>query len=249
MDRIVCLTLLAFIVVTPAQAQRYVITPAVQEEPADRTRTVPVQSGPARWGEAFPTIVTPPSEPSPAAPAPKPTPQAQPTVATARPMAQPVATLREQADQYRLGPGDRVRAIVFGVEQLSGVFDVEDTGYVSFPLVGPILARGVSTTALELSYAEALRGRYVLDPKVSVQVDGYRPIYVLGEVGEPGSYPFVKGMTLMAAVATAKGFAPRANKRFALIRRAGSAEEVRVPVTPDALVRPGDTIRIPERFF
>ncbi|MFZ4121907.1 MAG: polysaccharide biosynthesis/export family protein [Caulobacterales bacterium] len=153
------------------------------------------------------------------------------------------------ANSYSLGAGDRVRVIVFGEEDLSGEFTVDGTGTLSVPLLGPIPAVGTTTRDLEARIVEGLRGRFLANPRVSVEVLTFRPFYILGEVNSPGEYPFADGLTVMNAVATAQGFTYRANQRHVMIRRAGSTTEERVRIDPSTSVRPGDTIRILERFF
>lgn len=90
---------------------------------------------------------------------------------------------------------------------------------------------------------------YLNQPRVTAQVLTYRPIYILGEVNRPGEYPYLPDLTVLNAVATAQGFTYRANTRRVFVRRAGSHVEEAQPLTPDARVSPGDTLRIGERYF
>src|SRR5690606_12939582 len=154
------------------------------------------------------------------------------------------------ADAIVLGPGDKLRITTFNHENLSGEFIVSGTGQVAFPLVGEIRAGGLTTDQLQGALAAALReGGYVVNPNVSAEVVEYRPFYVLGEVNEPGSFSYVPGLTAASAIATAGGFSYRANQRRIYIRRAGSTEEVELPLTSTTPVLPGDTVRIAERYF
>ena len=148
---------------------------------------------------------------------------------------------------YRLGSGDQLRVIVFGEEDLSGEFEVDDTGAVSMPLVGQVAASGQTLRSFEEAVRERLREGYLKDPRVSVQVLNYRPFYIIGEVDEPGEYPFVSGMHVLNAVALAGGFSPRANKGKVFITRDG--QEAEFPMRPQTRLEPGDVIRVPERFF
>ena len=84
---------------------------------------------------------------------------------------------------------------------------------------------------------------------MSVEVLGYRPFYIMGEVNRPGEYPYSNGLTVLNAVATANGFTYRANKKRAFIRHAGAPDEQRTRLTGTTPVAPGDTIRIGQRFF
>ena len=150
---------------------------------------------------------------------------------------------------YRLGEGDKVRVIVFGEEDLSGEFVVDDAGQISLPLVGQVPAANTTTRELELAVANKLKEGYLRDPRVSVEVLNFRPIYIHGEVNKPDKYPYVNGMTVMNAIAMAGGYTYRADTDDVYITRGNSPVEQKVDVTPMTRVEPGDVIRVPERFF
>ncbi|MCK1978368.1 polysaccharide export protein, partial [Jeotgalicoccus huakuii] len=78
--------------------------------------------------------------------------------------------------------------------------------------VGSVPARGKTSKQLEGVIASKLRGGYLRDPDVSAEIDRYRPIFVMGEVGAAGQYSYVPGMTAQKAIAAAGGFSPRANQ-------------------------------------
>lgn len=152
-------------------------------------------------------------------------------------------------ERYLLGPGDQVRVIVFNEPQLSGQFFVGTNGEISMPLIGTLVVAGKTVAeASELVRGEFAQG-YLREPRISMQIDTYRPFFILGEVGQPGQYPFATGMTVMNAIATAKGFTPRAKRNVVMIRRFGEQFEQPFVLTPDLRVWPGDTIRLTERFF
>jgi polysaccharide export outer membrane protein len=150
---------------------------------------------------------------------------------------------------YLLGAGDRIRVTVFEQADLTNTYSVDQSGYISFPLVGAIAARGHSAKQIEAQIADKLRQGYLRDPDVSVEIDRYRPIFVMGEVGAAGQYSYVPGMTVYTAIAVAGGFTPRANQANVDITRAinGKVMTGRV-VTSDPLL-PGDTIYVRERLF
>jgi len=150
---------------------------------------------------------------------------------------------------YQLGAGDRVRVTVFEQESLTNTYSVDQSGYIAFPLVGAVPARGRTAQQVEASLAEKLRQGFLRDPDVSVEVDRYRPIFVMGEVGAAGQYSYVPGLTVQKAVAMAGGFSPRASQKTVDITRDinGKVMTGRV-VTSDPLL-PGDTIYIRERLF
>ena len=156
-----------------------------------------------------------------------------------------------QADTgYRLGAGDRIRVTVFGQEDLSGEFELDGAGRVSLPLIRTVEAKGLTLTELEQAITDRLKPDFLKDPSVSVDVLNYRPFYIIGEVNEPGSYPYVSGMTVWNAVAMAGGFTYRAKKSEVEIKRGGdSAQSSWQEANPDTVVSPGDFIRVPERFF
>ncbi len=153
------------------------------------------------------------------------------------------------AKPYTLGSGDRLRIIVFGQDALSNTYAVDAAGHISMPLIGIVSATGMTTAALEKSVEAKLRSGFLRDPKVSVEVEAFRPFFILGEVTVAGQYPFVSGMTVQTAVAIAGGFTPRGYQASADVTRTidGKAYTAPVPITQP--VQPGDTIVIRERFF
>lgn len=168
------------------------------------------------------------------------------------PVAAPVpagyATASPEAP-YRLGPGDQLRVIVFGQENLSRIYLVDASGFVSLPLIGAVPARGSTTFELEDRIAAALRRKYVKDPKVTVEVERHRPFFILGEVRNAGQYPYVAGMTVQTAVAIAGGFTARARKSRVWITRPVNGASVTKKVPLSWPIHPGDTVTVKERFF
>ena len=155
-----------------------------------------------------------------------------------------------RAQGYRLGGGDQIRIITFGEDQLTGEFRVDDQGRIAVPLLGGIVAAGLTPQQLETSMAQALRKRNLLrDPSVSVEVLAYRPIFVLGEVAKPGQYPYQPGMTVLTAVAVAGGFTYRGVQDYTSVIRTTGGTSVEGKAVPSAFVAPGDVIKIFERRF
>lgn len=148
---------------------------------------------------------------------------------------------------YRLDTGDLVQITVFGQEALSGELRVGDSGAVSLPLVGAVEARGRTTGELEAAIADRLREGFLQNPAVAVQVNEYRPFYILGEVSTPGRYPYEQGMTVLTAVSVAGGFTYRAQQNYVSITRtvAGVPQEGRAG--RDDPVLPGDVVNVFER--
>jgi len=163
-------------------------------------------------------------------------------------MTAPVGPGEVGAD-YVLGSADKIRITVFGEPSLTGEYFVSSSGKVSLPLAGDVQAAGLTLRDFHDHVVKALLDGYLKDPKVSLEVLTFRPFYILGEVTKPGQYPYTSGLTVFNAVATAGGFTYRANTRKVLIKRASEPAEHEVPLTAETTIAPGDTIRIPERFF
>ncbi len=160
------------------------------------------------------------------------------------------AAFHEVLDQpYRLGAGDRVRVTVFEQEGLTNSYSVDQSGYISFPLVGAIPARGHTAQQMEKEIADKLRQGYLRDPDVSVEIDRYRPIFVMGEVGAAGQYSYVPGLTVQKAIAIAGGFTPRANQESVDITRDINGKVITGRVVTSDPLLPGDTVYVRERLF
>jgi polysaccharide biosynthesis/export protein len=152
-------------------------------------------------------------------------------------------------EPYTLDSGDRLRIVVFGQEGLTSSYIVDATGKISMPLIGAVNARGCTTGQLARLIADKLRNGFVREPHVAIEVELYRPFFILGEVIAPGLYPYVPNMTVETAVAIAGGFTPRAYRYDAEVSRSQSGVTARQKVPLIAPVRPGDTITVAERWF
>jgi protein involved in polysaccharide export with SLBB domain len=151
---------------------------------------------------------------------------------------------------YKLGPGDHLRINVFNQKDLTGEYLVDGTGLLAFPLIGQVQAGGLTAHELERAIINKLKPDYLRDPNVNVVVLTYRPFYIVGEVKQPGSYPYVSGMTVINAIALAGGFTYRAKESsFYLTRADKDGRKNRMDATPDTSVQPGDVITVRERYF
>lgn len=158
-------------------------------------------------------------------------------------------TLGEVAT-YRLAAGDRVRITVYNEAALSSEYAVTGDGNISFPLVGNIPVANKSIEQARALITSRLAGGYVNNPLVTIEVTNYRPYYILGEIGHPGQFPFSVGLTLGQAVAVAGGYSYRANQRVVFVKRADDTVERKIDISKNTVyVRPGDTIRVGERYF
>jgi polysaccharide export outer membrane protein len=150
---------------------------------------------------------------------------------------------------YRFDAGDRLRITVFDQPNLSNTYQIDASGSLAFPLIGSVPARGKTTDQLQADIAGRLRNGYLRHPDVTVEVEQYRPFFVMGEVRNAGQYPYVAGMTAQTAVAISGGYTARADQSSVDITRQINGEIMsgRVPVTDP--IRPGDTLYVRERFF
>jgi polysaccharide export outer membrane protein len=150
---------------------------------------------------------------------------------------------------YTLDSGDKLRVVVFGQEGISGSYMVGPGGEISLPLIGAVPARGVTTRHLAAKIAARLKQGFVRDPYVTVDIEAYRPFFILGEVTTPGQYPYVPNMTAENAVAIAGGFSPRAYKNDVQLTRITGGQPVKSDVPLSYSLRPGDTVVVKERWF
>ena len=150
---------------------------------------------------------------------------------------------------YTLDSGDRLRIVVFGQDGITNGYTVDAGGNVNLPLVGSIPARGTTTTQLASAITEKLKKGFVREPHVTVEIETYRPFFILGEVTNPGQYPYIANMTAETAIAIAGGFAPRAFKGKVELTRNAPGQQMKSEVPLAFPLRPGDTIVVKERWF
>ena len=162
----------------------------------------------------------------------------------------PVYVVEAGFDQpYLLDAGDRLRITVFGQDGLTNSYAVDAAGNITMPLVGSIAARGRTTAQLSRTLTERLKQGYIREPKVAIEVEGYRPFFIYGEVTTPGQYAYVVNLTVEKAIAIAGGFGPRADRSQVMVSRTVGGQTTRASVPLSYPLRPGDTLRIDERWF
>jgi len=147
--------------------------------------------------------------------------------------------------EYSLGVGDQLRVTVFGQEDLSGEFKVDSAGRITLPLVGGLTVTGQTVDEVEEMVVDALTPDYFQNPIVSIEVLVYRDFFIIGEVANPGPYPYVGKMTVITGVAMAGGFTYRAVEDEFIISRGAKTYCGR----KETAVLPGDVIEVQERFF
>jgi polysaccharide export outer membrane protein len=154
---------------------------------------------------------------------------------------------------YRIGPLDQLSISVFGLPDLTQAVHVDSDGRIALPLVGAIEAAGKTPEELSNLIEEGLRGRYVRNPQVSVNVEEVvsQVLTIDGQVREPGLYPLVGQMTLMRAIASAKGATEFARLSDVVIFRSVGDRQmaalynlsaIRRGTYPDPTVYAGDVI-------
>jgi len=109
-------------------------------------------------------------------------------------------------EPYRLAVGDKVSVLVFGQPDFSTEIVLDETGTVALPLLGSVPLGGLTPVEAEKAIASRLSQGYLEKPAVTVRLQEARPVYVMGKVRNPGSYPFRPGLSALAAVALAGGF-------------------------------------------
>jgi polysaccharide biosynthesis/export protein len=150
---------------------------------------------------------------------------------------------------YRLDAGDRLRVVVYGQEGLTNTYAIDAGGSITMPLIGSVPARGRTPAGLASAITGKLRGGYIRDPSVAVEIEAYRPFFILGEVAAPGQYPYVPNMSVESAVAIAGGFSPRARRDRVTLTHTDGSSSMRIVVPLGTALSPGDTVLVGERWF
>lgn len=151
--------------------------------------------------------------------------------------------------QYRLDAGDRLRIVVYGQEGLTNTYAIDAGGAITMPLIGAVPARGRTPAGLASEISGRLRDGFIRDPSVAVEIEAYRPFFILGEVAAPGQYPYVPNMSVESAVAIAGGFSPRARRDRVTLTHNDARGAIRAVVPLGTPIAPGDTVLVGERWF
>jgi polysaccharide export outer membrane protein len=150
---------------------------------------------------------------------------------------------------YRLDAGDRLRIVVYGQEGLTNTYAIDAGGSITMPLIGAVRARGLTPAGLAAEISGKLRNGYIREPSVAVEIEAYRPFFILGEVAAPGQYPYVPNMSVESAVAIAGGFSPRAKRDRVTLTHTDGGGSIRTIVPLGTPISPGDTVLVGERWF
>ena len=168
-------------------------------------------------------------------------------VVYAAPMPAPVPVPYDSA--YRLDAGDKLRIVVYGQDGLTNTYAIDAGGSITLPLIGAVPARGKTPAGLATEITGRLRNGYIREPSVAVEIESYRPFFILGEVAAPGQYPYVPNMSVESAVAIAGGFSPRARRDRVTLTHTDASGSIRAVVPLSTPISPGDTVLIGERWF
>ena len=150
---------------------------------------------------------------------------------------------------YQLDTGDRLRVVVYGQEGLTNTYAIDAGGSITMPLIGAVPARGSTPAGLAADIGARLRRGFIREPSVAVEVEAYRPFFILGEVAAPGQYPYVPNMTVESAVAIAGGFSPRALRDRVTVTHTDGSGTARYVAPSGTSISPGDTVLVGERWF
>lgn len=151
---------------------------------------------------------------------------------------------------YKLESGNRIKVTVFNEQNLSGEFTLDASGNVAMPLIGNIPGAGHTAKELTRRIEEKLKRDGLLQqPSVAVEVQTFRPFYVLGEVRQPGEYQYSAGVTVLSAVARAGGYDYRAVTGTVVLVRNIDGIQKEYQATELTPLFPGDIVRVLERRF
>ena len=180
------------------------------------------------------------------------------TVAAPAPVSTaPAAPAVAVPDQYRIGAGDTLHITVYQSPDLSLDVRVNETGDISYPLLGRVKLGGLTVNAAEVHLAQALKkGEIVRDPQVIIAVTNVRAnqVNVLGQVGRPGRFPLdLAGMRITEVLALAGGITAGAGSDTVVLigtregrpfRKEADLPRIFAPggSNDDIVVMPGDTI-------
>ena len=159
-------------------------------------------------------------------------------------------------DPGRLGVGDSFAIKVFGEPDLGGDFVVNELGVIRFPLVGTVTAQGRTCAELEEDLSQRLAATVLKAPLVTCGLIEMRSrrVSVVGQVVSPGSFPYTPGLTVVDAVAAAKGIDATNASGDVLVTRLVDGQQIKLEVplqeimkgrVPNLLLWPGDVVFVP----
>jgi len=154
-----------------------------------------------------------------------------------------------ESAEYRIGAGDEIRILVYDEPDLTVNITINDDGNINFPLIGVVSVTGNTTRGIQRLIHDGLKGDYLLNPSVQVDIVSYRPFYIHGEVKKPGAYAYKPGLNVDQAVALAGGLTERASVSKIFIKQSNSDNPKSTKVKLSYAVSPGDIVTIEQSFF
>lgn len=150
---------------------------------------------------------------------------------------------------HHLSPGDTISLLVFGEPDLSlNAVRIPQSGLVSFPLIGSVLVSGKTTNEVETIIRQSLSEGYIRNPRLSISIESYRPIFIKGAVYNIGAFPYTEGLTIAKALALAGGTKNSAQKNGVHISRDGALVRQGLSVDSEYQISSGDIISVEEEF-
>ena len=131
---------------------------------------------------------------------------------------------------FVLGPGDILEVSVWKDEDLTKQVIIQPDGYLSFPLIGQVLAGGRTLADVQSEIANRLE-EYISSPTVTLlpfRIESYK-VYVLGKVNKPGVFIVPPAVNVMQALSMAAGANPFADLDNICILRQGAGGQERIP--------------------
>ena len=156
---------------------------------------------------------------------------------------------------YVLGPDDTIQVMVYGQPDVGVTTRIKSDGTIVMPLIGTVKAGGQTNIGLAKVIGDQLtRGGYLKDPIVNVEIGAYvsKSVNVAGKVTAPGIYPLDRPYRALEVLLKA-GWVQSSGANYVYLRRAGVPEQrldteglVRGESDKDPLLRPGDTLYVPD---
>jgi polysaccharide export outer membrane protein len=179
----------------------------------------------------------------------------------------PVVTIAPSAlvvSEYQIGTENVLQIDVYygRGEKISQKVRVSSRGIITFPLVGEVEVAGLTVTGLQDKLTKLLGQDYLVNPQVTVFIEEYSTVSILGEVIKPGAYPIKGRITVLELISLAEGFTKIAAPNKVKVMRThpdGTREEIQVRVgdiinkdsgdNDNVVLRAGDMVIVPESLF
>ena len=180
-------------------------------------------------------------------------------VATAHPEQEP-----GQSSEYHIGPENVLQIDVYygKNEKISQKVRVSSAGAIDYPLVGAVNVAGLTVSQLQEKMKQLLEKDYLVNPQVTVFIEEYSTVSIMGEVKKPGVFPIKGRLTVVELIALAEGFSKIASPNKVKVIRTrsdGTKEEIVVRVRDimnkhaedkeNVELRSGDVVIVPESIF